>query len=129
MKSRYNRTPERPAWIISITPRDFAKQREIEKQLTSAGITYQLHSTTGIFCIWCGFPISMVNDMKVYNDGRVLWLTEHCDKEYVVALNLTSLDRASDLPAMLKEAVRQAVGPRQSNTNQVERVENAERPL
>jgi hypothetical protein len=67
--------------------------------------------------------------MKVYNDGRVLWLTKHCNKEYVVALNLTNLDRATDLPAMLKETVRQAVGPRQSHTNQVERVGNAERPL
>jgi hypothetical protein len=129
MKSRRNKSPEKPAWIISITPKDFAAQREIEKQLTSAGITYQLHSTTGIFCIWCGIPISMVNDMKVYNDGRILWLTRHCNKEYIVALNLTNLDQATDLPAMLKETVRQAVSPRQSHTNQVERVENAERPL
>lgn len=98
---------KRPAWIISITPRDFVERQKFEKQLTSMEIEYQLHSTAGVYCIWCGVPIDMVNEMKTYNDGRIIWLTKHCTREYVVALRVTNLDQATGLPAMLSKPVIQ----------------------
>lgn len=53
---------------------------------------------------WCGVPISLVNDMKIYNDGRIIWLTRHCRKDYAVAFNVTRPEEVADLPEMLKEA-------------------------
>jgi len=146
MQNLHYRPTKSPACIISIAPKDFTTQREVEKQLSSAGIEYQLHSTAGVFCIWCGLPITIVNDMKIYNDGRIMWLTKHCRKEYVVIFNVTKLEQAAGLPDVLREAMIQSRAVGQGDDERIsrpdagqnanlgsesraEKVENAERPL
>jgi hypothetical protein len=105
-----NRTDKSRTGIITITTKNDGEQLEIEKKLNSLGIQYHVTNyTSGVFCIWCGLPIDIVNDMKIHNDGRIIWLTKHCRKEYAIAFNVTDMDRASDLHEMLSNYKRQGL--------------------
>ena len=85
-------TPE-----IAVTVRDVKEQKSLEGTLRTLGVayTYRGHNS-GTYCIWCGAPLDIVNDMKIYNDGRIAWHIKHCGKEYAV-LHRTGLDNVGDL--------------------------------
>jgi hypothetical protein len=85
-------TPE-----IAVPIRDAKQQKSLEDTLRAMGVayTYRGHNS-GTYCIWCGAPLDMVNDLKIYNDGRIAWYIKHCGKEYAV-LHRTELDNVGDL--------------------------------
>jgi hypothetical protein len=85
-------TPE-----IVVPVRDVEEQKLLEDTLRTLGVayTYRGHNA-GVYCIWCGAPLDIVKDMKVYNDGRIAWYIKHCGKEYAV-VHRAELDTLGDL--------------------------------
>ena len=85
-------TPE-----IAVTVSDPKERSSLEDTLRTMGVayTYRGHNS-GTYCIWCGAPLDIVNDMKIYNDGRIAWYIKHCGKEYAV-VHRAGLDKLGDL--------------------------------